>query len=157
MYYLLSNVTKIVYVEVKLQINSNPKLDVKKSWVEPWNTTAFYWMHEDADEGYGLRYGRLSNVDGLGMEMKAAALSCGTTGYPSCRSGSRFSYYYGRVFNVNSGGLADVYVDVSYVGGFNIAPESTYGKGNYVAKLDVIVTTKGEQFTYFHTLQHKEV
>lgn len=84
MYYLLSNVTKIVYVEVKLHsINSNPKLDVKKSWVEPWNTTAFYWMHEDADEGYGLRYGRLSNVDGLGMEMKAAALSCGTTGYPS--------------------------------------------------------------------------
>jgi hypothetical protein len=63
-----------------------------------------------------------------------------------------FSYYYGRVFNVNSGGLADVYVDVSYVGGFNIAPESTYGKGNYVAKLDVVVTTKGEQFTYFHTL-----
>uniref|UniRef100_A0A7C4FEE3 SbsA Ig-like domain-containing protein n=1 Tax=Ignisphaera aggregans TaxID=334771 RepID=A0A7C4FEE3_9CREN len=151
-YYLLPNVTRVVYVEVKLHsTNGSPRLDVKKSWVEPWNTTAFYWMHEGADEGYGLRYGGLVNVDGLGMEMKAAALSCGTTGYP-CRSGSRFSYYYGRVFDVDSGGLADVYVDVSYVGGFNIAPESTYGKGNYVAKLDVGVATKGEQFTYFHTL-----
>jgi hypothetical protein len=151
-YYLLPNVTKIMYVEVKLHsINGSPRLDVKKSWAEPWNTTASYWMYENTDEGYGLRYGRLSYVDNFGAELKVAALSCGTAGYP-CKSDSKFSFYYGRMFSVDSGGLADIYVDVNYVGGFNIAPESTYGKGNYVAKLDVGVATKGEQFTYFHTL-----
>jgi hypothetical protein len=151
-YYLLPNVTKIVYVEVKLHsINGNPRLDVKKSWVEPWNTTTSYWMYENTDQSYGLSYGKLNNVGNLGMEMKVAALSCGTGGYP-CKGSSRFSYYYGRMFNVDSGGFADIYVDVNYIGGFNIAPESTYGKGNYIAKLDVGVATKGEQFTYFHTV-----
>jgi hypothetical protein len=151
-YYLLPNVTKIVYVEVKLHsINGNPRLDVKKSWAEPWNTTTSYWMYENTDEGYGLRYGRLSYVDNFGAELKVSALSCGTGGYP-CKSDSKFSFYYGRMLSVDSGGLADIYVDVNYIGGFNIAPESTYGKGNYVAKLDVGVTTRGEQFTYFHTL-----
>jgi len=42
-YYLLPNVTKIVCVEVKLHSdNGNPRLDVEKSWVEPWNTTTSY-------------------------------------------------------------------------------------------------------------------
>ncbi len=151
-YYLLPNVTKIVCVEVKLHsVNGNPRLVVEKSWVEPWNTTTSYWMYENTDEGYGLRHGVLDDVDNFGMVMKVSALSCGTPGYP-CRSDAKFSFYYGRMFNVDSGGLVDIYVDVSYIGGFNIAPESIYGKGNYVAKLDVGVATKGEGFTYFHTL-----
>lgn len=128
-YYILPRITHISYVELVLHSGGgSPRLDVGRSWVEPLNITSTYWMYEDLENSRGTYYLNLTSYDA--GELRTALFSQGG-------QQSQLSAYYGRAFKPEMGGTADVYVDVSYMGGFNIAPMSSYGTGEYTAKLDV--------------------
>ncbi|MEM2200949.1 MAG: hypothetical protein QW552_08970 [Ignisphaera sp.] len=134
-YYIFPNVTYILDIEMELYSERGyPRLYVDKSFIEPINITMFYWSLEDEKYSYGTYY--VNNVNPYNGELKVASVSHGIpTGMYKDSSG--VSYYYGRAFKPDMFGAVDIYVDVGYMGGFNIAPESTYGLGKYTIKLDV--------------------
>ncbi|MEM1982171.1 MAG: Ig-like domain-containing protein [Sulfolobales archaeon] len=128
-YYLLPKVTYVNFIELILHSDGgHPKLYIGKSWVEVLNMTSTYWIHEDGLNSQGIYVSGLTSWDA--GELKVAVFS---QNYQK----SQLSVYYGRAFKPEMGGTADIYVDVGYMGGFNIAPMSSYGTGKYTVKLDV--------------------
>ncbi|MEM2021145.1 MAG: Ig-like domain-containing protein, partial [Zestosphaera sp.] len=128
-YYLLPNTTYVNSVDLVLHSDGGyPRLDTVRSWVEAVNITSLYWMYVDGWDSYGTYHAALTPESP--SELKVATFSQGG-------GTSRVSVYYGRMFKPEMGGMVDMYVDVGYMGGFNIAPQSSYGTGKYTVKLDV--------------------
>ncbi|MEM0262412.1 MAG: Ig-like domain-containing protein [Nitrososphaerota archaeon] len=141
-YYIFPNATYIQFVTLELDSDHGyPRLYIEKSWIEPLNITAFYWSLKDERYSYGTYY--TGDVNPYNSELKVAAVSHGVaTGV--YKSSSGVAYYYGRAFRPDMVGPVDMYIDVGYMGGFNIAPKSTYGTGRYTIKLDIGVEQSSE-------------
>ncbi|MEM0297417.1 MAG: Ig-like domain-containing protein [Zestosphaera sp.] len=134
-YYILPETTYLDSVELELHSERGfPKLDTARSWVEPLNMTTLYWAQRDEGGTYGTTY--MTTAGAVGNELRVAALSCGTRGCPASHTSS-ISAYHIMSFVPDMGGVADIYFDVGYMGGFNIAPVSFAGGGKYRIKLDV--------------------
>lgn len=141
-YYIFPNATYIQFVTLELYSDHGyPRLYTEKSFIEPLNITAFYWSLKDERYSYGTHHS--DDVNPYNGELKVAAVSHGmATGIYKTSSG--VAYYYGRAFRPDMIGPVDMYIDVGYMGGFNIAPKSTYGAGRYTIKLDVGVEQSSE-------------
>ncbi|MGC8949077.1 MAG: Ig-like domain-containing protein [Thermoprotei archaeon] len=134
-YYVLPQKVFIAYVNITLHsINGRPRLDSSRSFISVWEPSVnFYhiavWNNKD---GYGWYYYNITQK-GKG---RVALVSFGIpVGNQPMESG--ISYYLSKSFKPpNMAGKPEVYLEVSYAGGFNAAPESAFGKGNYRAKID---------------------
>ncbi|MEM4745025.1 MAG: Ig-like domain-containing protein [Ignisphaera sp.] len=134
-YYIFPNTTYIQLIKLELYSEHGyPRLYTDKSLIEPVNITMFYWSLKDEKYSYGTYY--VDNVNQYNGELKVATVSHGVP-TEIYKDSSGVSYYYGRAFKPDMFGAVDIYVDIGYMGGYNTAPEGTYGLGKYTIKLDV--------------------
>ncbi|MCX8189371.1 MAG: Ig-like domain-containing protein [Nitrososphaeria archaeon] len=132
-YYVLPQKNYVSYVNITLHSRSSyPKLDLQHSTIKEWDPIVHYVPIIVWTQGWAAH--DLTSV-GRG---RIAVLSSGANFPPGCPQESGIVYVFGKGFKPpNIIGNPDVYVDFSYVGGFNAAPESFAGKGNYRCKIDV--------------------
>lgn len=130
-YYVLPQKSYVNYINLTIRLQSGePRLDVSKSYARAWEpyvdivqvvTWTLGWYDFNVTE------------DGRG---RTALVSFGTpVGDQPSESGLTFTF--GKAF-VPPRILwkPDVYVEIGYAGGINIAPESFTGTGNYRCKID---------------------
>lgn len=132
-YYVMPEKSFVSYINITLHSRSGfPKLNLQLSSIKEWDPIVHYvpivvwtmgWSRYDLTE------------DGKG---RVAVLSSGANIPIGCPDESGIVYVFGKGFKPPKvTGKPDVYVDFSYAGGFNAAPESFAGKGNYRCKIDV--------------------
>jgi hypothetical protein len=133
LYYVLPQKNYVEYVNVTLySLNGRPKLDVSRSRVLEWEPYEWYVQVVPWSLGWATY-----NFTGDGVG-RFSLLSTGLGVPPGCPDESGINYYFGKSFKPpNVVGKPEVYVETSYVGGFNAAPESFAGKGNYRCKVNV--------------------
>jgi len=132
-YYVLPQRGFVSYANITLYSRGgSPTLDLHRSTIREWDPKTHYvpivvWK-------YGWAVYNITD-DGRGR----ISLLCSGGGLPQgCPQESGIFYVFGKGFTPPKvGGRPDVYVDFNYFGGFNAAPESSYGKGNYRCKIDV--------------------
>jgi len=133
MYYVLPKRSFVSYVNITLYSRGGrPTLDLSRSVIREWDPKLHYVSIPVWRQGWAVH-----NITGDGRGR--IALLCSGAGLPQgCPKDSGIFYVFGKGFSPPKiGGKPDVYVDFSYLGGFNAAPETSYGKGNYRCKIDV--------------------
>ncbi len=132
-YYVLPQKLFVSYVNVTLYSRAGfPKLNLTLSSIREWDPKVHYVPIVVWKQGW-VAYDITYNGRG-----RVAVLSSGANVPIGCPSESGIVYVFGKGFKPpRLSGRPDVYVDFSYLGGFNAAPESFAGKGNYRAKIDV--------------------
>jgi hypothetical protein len=130
-YYVLPQKSYVNYINVTIRLQSGePQLDTSRSYARVWEpyvdivpvvTWTLGWYDFNVTE------------DGRG---RTALVSFGApVGNQPSESGLTFTF--GKAFvPPRILGKPDVYVEIGYAGGINIAPESFTGTGNYRCKID---------------------
>ncbi|MCS7114086.1 MAG: right-handed parallel beta-helix repeat-containing protein [Candidatus Bathyarchaeota archaeon] len=131
-YYVLPKNSFVSYVNVTLHaMRSKPRLNLPRSYLREWRPIMDVVQLETWHKGW-----RQCNVT-LDCMGRASIISFGApVGDQPMSSG--LNWYFGR--RIKPPRLAwkpDIYVEVGYVGGINIAPESFAGTGNYRCKINV--------------------
>ncbi|MBC7092020.1 MAG: Ig-like domain-containing protein, partial [Nitrososphaeria archaeon] len=150
-YYVLPQKSFISYINITLHSrNGFPKLNLTLSFVKEWDPMVHYVPIVIWSQGWTA-----ADMSG-NTRGRAAVLSSGFNVPIGCPIESGIFYVFGKGFKPPQvSGKPDVYVDYNYLGGFNAAPESFAGKGNYRCKIDVGVgagSTLNE--AYYSGLNH---
>ncbi len=150
-YYVLPRKCFVSYINITLFSRACfPKLNLFLSTVREWDPLVHYVPILVWSQGWAV-----ADMSG-GTRGRAAVLSSGANVPVGCPSESGVFYVFGKGFKPPKvSGKPDVYVDFSYLGGFNAAPESFAGKGNYRCKIDAGVgagSTLNE--AYYSGLNH---
>jgi parallel beta-helix repeat protein len=131
-YYILPKRSYVSYINITVHAPfGSPRLDPSKSYVKAWDPNL------DIVQLVAWNLGWYNfNVTRDGRGCTALASFGFPVGDQPSESGLTFSF--GKVFTPpRILWKPDVYVEVGYAGGINIAPESFVGTGNYSCKIDV--------------------
>jgi nitrous oxidase accessory protein NosD len=130
-YYVLPKKNYVNYVNITVHAPfGKPRLDLSKSYIKAWEPNVDIVQLVTWNLGW---YAFNVTEDGRG---RTALASFGLpVGSQPSESGLTFSF--GKAFTPpRILWKPDVYIEVSYAGGINIAPESFTGTGNYRCKID---------------------
>ncbi|MEM2816313.1 MAG: NosD domain-containing protein [Candidatus Bathyarchaeia archaeon] len=131
-YYVLPKRSFVSYVNVTIHaFHSSPRLNLHQSYIREW--TPIIEMVQLETWSRGWRKSRIGQ-DCMGQ---VSLISFGApVGDQPMNSG--INWYFGkRIKPPRIAWKPDVYVEVGYAGGINIAPESFVGTGNYRCKINV--------------------
>ena len=131
-YYVLSKTSFVSYVNITLHaIRSTPRLNASRSFIREWNPIVNIVQLKIRSDGWS-QYNVTQDCKG-----RASLVSFGIPVGDQPASSS-LTWCFGKMISPPKIlGIPDVYVEVGYAGGINLAPESFTGTGNYACKINV--------------------